>query len=456
VNLGAYLGPRAVVPCLSGLKVLTGPYRIGAANARVRAVLTNTVPTCPYRGAGVPETAFVVERMVDMAARRLGLDPIEIRRRNLVGPDQLPWTSPTGATMHSVDYPAVFEAAVARFGQPGGVEAHPHAEGPRRGMGVAFTIEGYGTTFDEAAEFCVDSDGGIEVRIGTKSSGQSHETSYAQIAADALDVDPASIVIVQGDTDRIRRGHGTGASRSITTGGSAILRSAATLLNEARADASTLLQCAPDRLVYRAGCFEVSGTQPRASVDLATLARSRPDRRIHVTDSFRPDCFTFPGGCHVAEVEVDVETGAVEILRYVAVHDAGVAVNPTVVEGQLHGGIAQGIGAALMEAVRYDEVGEAVTATFLDYALPRADNLPRFEIILSGTPCASNLLGAKPVGEAGTVAAPPAILNAIVDALRGFGVEHIDLPATPERVREALERARRSRQQAQTQDRTLP
>jgi carbon-monoxide dehydrogenase large subunit len=443
VNLGAYLAPRAVVPCISGVKVLTGPYRIAAAAAHVDAVHTNTVPTCPYRGAGVPETAFAVERLVDMAAQKLGLDPAEMRRRNLVAASDLPWPTPTGPTLHSVDFPAVLEAALERFRQ-----VDRRAEGPdsgdgtlRRGVGLAFTIEAYGTAYEEAAELIVDGAGTVELRIGTKSGGQSHETSYAQIAADALGLSPGAIRVLQGDTWLIERGHGTGASRSITTGGSAIKRAAENLIAEAQALAATLLQCRPDDLRYHAGRF-VLASRSGVEIDLGAIARQQPDGQLHIRGVFQPDRATFPGGCHVASVEVDIETGAVALLDYVAIHDAGTAINPMVVEGQLKGGIAQGIGAALMEVARYDDdSGQAITATFLDYAIPRAADLSALTVGLQGTACASNPLGAKAVGEAGTVAAPAAIANAIVAALADLGVEHIDLPATPAAIWHALSRA---------------
>lgn len=439
VNLGAYLAPRAVVPCLTGIKVLTGPYKVPAAAARVDAVHTNTVPTCPYRGAGAPETAFAIERLVDMAAHRLGLDPAEMRRRNLVATTDLPWSTPTGPTLHSVDFPAVFEEALARFHS---IDSGPPAEGNRRrGTGIAFTIEAYGTTYEEAAELIVDATGTVEVRIGTKSGGQSHETGYAQIAADALGLSPASIRILQGDTWLIERGHGTGASRSITTGGSAISRAAENLIAAARDLAATLLQCRPEQLDYSAGRFTLA-QRPGVEIDLGTIARQQPDGRLHIKGVFKPDRSTFPGGCHIASVEVDIETGTVALLDYVAVHDAGVAINPMVVEGQIKGGVAQGIGAALMEAVRYDaDSGQAITATFLDYAMPRAADLSLISVGLRGTACASNPLGAKAAGEAGTVAAPAAVANAIVDALADLGVEHIDLPATPAAIWRALHRA---------------
>lgn len=443
VNLGAYLAPRGVVPCLSGVKALTGPYRIPAAAAHVDAVLTNTVPTCPYRGAGVPETAFVVERLVDMAARRLGFDPAEIRRRNLVTPAELPFTTPTGMTMHSVDFPAVFTKALAQSGwqrkyRENATFPHPTR---RRGTGLAFTIEAYASNYEEQAELIADADGTVEVRIGTKSGGQSHETSYAQIAADALDLYPDRVRVLQGDTSLIERGHGTGASRSITTGGSAIKLAAGTLLSEARARAATLVQCRPDELRYQRGRFH-HVSRAGVEIDLGAIARQQPSGVLHVRGVFRPHRATFPGGCHVANVEVDTETGIVTLLDYTVLHDAGTAINPMVVAGQLKGGVAQGIGAALMEIARYDaDSGQAITATFLDYAIPRAADLAVIDIGLHGTPCASNPLGAKAVGEAGTVGAPAAIANAIVAALADLGVEHIDLPATPALIWQVLQNA---------------
>jgi carbon-monoxide dehydrogenase large subunit len=442
VNLGAYLAPRGVMPCLNGIKVLSGPYAVEAVAAQVRGVLTNTVPTCPYRGAGAPETSFVVERLIDLAAARLKMDPAELRRRNLLGPDELPWRSPTGLTLHSVDFPSLLERALIVSGWTEKRAAARGTDCRRTGIGVAFGIEGFGTSFDEDAEIMADGDGRIEIRIGTKSSGQSHETTYAQIAADALGLRPSDIFVIQGDTARIARGNGTGASRSLTTGGSAILRASEAFLSAARSTAAELLQRAPDEIRYAAGCFEPLDDYSGASVSLATIARSLPGGRLHVSASFRPSHPSFPAGCHVAEVEVDIDTGTVDLISYVVVHDAGMAVNPAVVEGQLHGGIAQGIGAALMEACRYDAAGQAITASFFDYAMPQADDLPAFTTLLLAVPCESNPLGAKAVGEAGTVASPPAVVNAIVDALADLGVDHLDLPATPERVWEAIRNAR--------------
>ena len=440
VNLGAYLSPRGVVPCVSGLKVLTGPYRIDAAFGEVAAYFTNTPPTCTYRGAGAPETAFVIERLVDMAALRLGKDPARLRQVNLLQPSQIPWVSPVKTKMHSVDFPAVLNTALDRSDY---FEKRrlPRAKGRvRRGIGLAFTIEGYGTAFNELAEIVVQRGRRLEVRIGTKSSGQSHETTYAQIVADVIGIAPDEVAITQGQTEIIARGNGTGASRSLTTGGSAILRAANVLLDTARTSAAELMQCAPHDLLYESGQFK-HRSRSGSMISLDAIADAAPSGRLHVSAEFRPADSTFPSGCHVAEVALDTETGNVTVLNYHAVHDAGIAINPMVVEGQLHGAIVQGMGAALMETMHFDpDSGQILTATFQDYAMPRADNVSQFDVVLEGLPCASNPLGAKPVGEGGTVTAPAAVINAIVDAINDPLVEDISLPASSEKLWEILRR----------------
>ena len=440
VNLGAYLSPRGVIPCVSGLKVLTGPYRIEAAFGEVAAYFTNTPPTCTYRGAGAPETAFAIERLVDLAGRRLGIDPARMREMNLLQPSETPWLSPVKTKIHSVDFPAMLNAALDQAGYFEKRRAPRETGHIRRGLGLAFTVEGYGNAFNESAEIIVESGRKLEVRIGTKSSGQSHETTYAQILADALGIAPDDIAVTQGQTDIIAKGNGTGASRSLTTGGSAILRAASVLLDSARVSAAELMQCAPDNLVYEAGQF-THRNSPGSMISLGEIADASPSGRLHVSAEFRPADSTFPSGCHIAEVALDSETGATTILSYHAVQDAGVAINPMVVEGQLHGAIAQGIGAALMETMRFDsDSGQILTATFQDYAMPRAHNFTQFSILLQGMHCASNPLGAKPVGEAGTVTAPAAVINAIVDALNDPRIEDVDMPATPDKLWSIMQR----------------
>jgi len=433
VDLGAYLSPRGVMPALTSLKTITGPYLIENAHGRVRGFLTNTVPTCTYRGAGAPESAYAIERLVDMAAAKLSIDPVEIRRRNIIKTESLPWQAPTGVTFHSVDFPAILDAASKSVSV---VKPRKKSDRLWYGSGFAFTIECYSASFGESAEIVVKGAEPIEIRIGTQSAGQSHETTYAQIASDLFGLPNESFKIIQGDTTLVGQGNGTGASRSLTVGGSAIIRASTELIEKSRLLAAELMQCSAESLVYAAGTFSHKGS----SIDLFTLSDSQPGGSIRASSDFKPSQFTIPGGCHVAKVEVDLETGRVRLLEYRLFQDAGVAVNPMVVEGQLHGGIVQGIGAALREAVRFDpESGQLITASFQDYAMPRAQDACRLDVILLGVPCASNLIGAKPVGEAGTVGAPPAIVNAILNAINSANVQHIELPATPERVWRAIQ-----------------
>jgi carbon-monoxide dehydrogenase large subunit len=440
IALGAWLAPRGVIPTVSGLKVLTGAYAIPAAHAFIRAVHVNTPPTAPYRGAGVPETMFVLERLVDLAATKLRVDPVDLRRRNAIRPASLPWTSPTGTIHHSVDYPALIGAALAKA--PPLPRSRASKSRMLRGRGVSLSLEAYGAAFDEQAEMQAHADGRVEVRIGTMSSGQGHATVYRQIAADALGLKPETISVLQGDTDAIERGNGTGASRSITTGGSALWLAARKLLHEARAAAGRALQAEPDLLSWRDGRFETASGGVPASIDFAGLA-AIAGRSLIAKAVFRPQKVNIPAGCHLAEVEVDPETGVVTLLSYVAVQDSGVAINPRIVMGQMHGGVAQGIGEAMLERLVWDkDNGQLLTASFMDYAMPRADDLPAFDISLVANRCASNLLGAKAAGECGPVAAPPAIVNAVVDALRPLGVTHLEMPLTPERVWSAIKEAR--------------
>jgi carbon-monoxide dehydrogenase large subunit len=302
------------------------------------------------------------------------------------------------------------------------------------GLGVANAIECCGSAFDESAEIVADADGGATILIGTKSSGQSHETSYAQIAAEVLGLPPGRVRVVQGDTDAIGRGNGTGACRSLTTGGSALLRATEALVENGRRMAAEQLEASPADIAYAAGTYSIAGTDRRV-----TLAELAAESRLAGEASFRPADGTWPAGCHVAEVEVDPETGRVALLRYAFAHDVGRTVNPMVVLGQLQGGLVQGIGQALMEHAVYDpDSAQVMAGSFMDYAMPRASDIPAFDGALLCTPTALNPRGAKAVGEAGPTAAPPAVMSAILDALAPLGVAHLDMPATPERIWRAI------------------
>lgn len=437
-NLGAYLAPRGAVPPANTLKCVPGPYLVPAAELEIRGVHTNTAPTCSYRGAGAPEGINVIERLLDIAAEATGLDRVELRRRNLVSESALPYETVSGLVYDSGRFEAAMEAALAGADWSG-FEARRRdsaARGRLRGIGLANMIEASGFGYSETATLRVHHDGGIDILIGTMSSGQGHATVYAQIAADALGLPLERFRMRQGDTAEVPTGSGTGASRSLTVGGSAVLLCAARLRDEAVEAFARIHAIEPGALAYEDGHVHRRGWSLGALESLA-----EPDRPFEASATFSPGDYTFPNGCHVAEVEIDPETGRTALLRYTAVQDVGRAVNPLVIKGQLHGGITQGIGQAMIERVVYDESGQLLTGSFMDYGLPRAADVPPMHIELLEVPAPSNPLGAKAVGEAGTIAAPPAIINAILHALRPLGVRSIDMPATPERVWHAIRRA---------------
>ncbi len=438
--LGAYFSPRALVSPIAGGRTLPGVYDIPAASIDVRAMFTNTVPTAPYRGAGQPETMFLIERLADRAARMLGISPVEIRRRNMIAPDALPYVNAFGITYDTGDFPANL-ARAREFADWDGFEARRDEARDRRrlrGIGLSSTIEACGMHLDEQALVRMGRDGKAEILIGTMSNGQGHETVYAQLAAEALDCAAGDVTIVQGDTDRIATGNGTGASRSLTVGGSALFLACRDLVEQGRIAAAELLQADAASVEPCPGGFRVRGTERMAT--WAAVAGHRGG--LAAEHRFNPDNYTFPSGCHVCEVEIDPETGVVALEAYTMVHDVGRAVNVSVVAGQLEGGVTQGIGQALLENVRYDVDGQVVTGSFLDYAMPRADEIPSFRLELAGIPSIVNPLGAKSVGEAGPTAAPPAVINAVLDALAPLGVDHIEMPATPESVWRAIRSAK--------------
>lgn len=433
-NLGAWLGPRAVNPAISGAKLLSGGYCIPAGRIEVDGVFTNTVPTCPYRGAGAPEVIFLIERLVDLGARRLGLAPDEVRRRNLVPAMLYPTIG--GVTYEACDLPAVLDRALALADWPRFPMRRDQAaaQGRLRGIGLSISLEAYGAGVEESAELTLAGDGAAELRIGTQSAGQSHATVYALLVAERLGVAAARVSVVQGDTDRVRTGQGTVASRSLTIGGSAAVRACEGIIAAGLPIAGGLLEAALPDIVFTDGQYRVVGTDRSVSV---TEAASEAGG-LSAEAGFRASGYNFPYGCHVAELEIDPGTGAVTLVAYAAVQDSGRAVSPMVVAGQLHGGLAQGIGQALLERCAYDGGGQVLSASFMDYALPRGGDLPAFRLALHELPTASNPIGAKAVGEAGPTAAPPAVINAIVDALAAYGIEHIEMPATPERIWRAM------------------
>ena len=451
-NMGAYLSTFApYIPTFAGTSVLASIYGFQALYANVIGVFTHTVPVDAYRGAGRPEANYLVERVVDAAARELGIDRVELRRRNMVPPSAMPHSTPVGKTYDSGDFRAVLDAGLEKIGWGGfgARRAASGARGKRRGIGIAYYLEATGGDPTERAEIRFAEDGHVEVYVGTQSTGQGHETAYVQLISNRLGVDAERVRIRQGDTDTIPVGWGTGGARSLYSEGQAILVTTDSVIAKGKQAAAEVLEAAPADISFADGRFSIVGTD--RGIDILQLAetqrvkaaRGEAATTLDAVEVANIDFHTFPNGCHMAEVEVDPETGEVEVLRYVVCDDFGKAVNPLIVRGQVQGGVAQGFGQAVLERTAYDpESGQLLSGTFMDYALPRADDLPDIEVELLEIPCATNPLGVKGAGEAGAVGSPPAVINAIIDALAGDGVRHLDMPATPQAVWKALAEAR--------------
>ncbi|CAK0771536.1 aerobic carbon-monoxide dehydrogenase large subunit [uncultured Gammaproteobacteria bacterium] len=445
-NLGAYLSSFApAIPTLAGSPLLAGVYTTPAIYARVRGVFTNTAPVDAYRGAGRPEAAFVVERLVDVAARRLGLNPAEIRRRNLIPASAMPYRTPTGKTYDSGDFARTLDQALIAADVVGFAARRVEAagRGRRRGLGLACYIEACAGGSPEQATVRVAADGRVEVLIGTQSSGQGHETAYAQIIAERFGLAADAIEVVQGDTDRVAWGMGTDGSRSGPIGGAALAQAAGKVLDAARFRAAVLLDAEVEAVRFADGLFIATGTNHSVTwaevAAAAVIDNDQPGPAFEEVARWKPPAATFPNGSHVCEVEIDPETGAITIPRYTVVDDFGTMINPLLVAGQVHGGVAQGIGQALHERCVYDsDNGQLLTGSFSDYGPPRAEDLPSISLSFAPTRCPTNALGMKGAGEAGAIGAPPAVINAVVDALANWradwGVTHVDMPATPERV----------------------
>jgi aerobic carbon-monoxide dehydrogenase large subunit len=448
-DCGAYLSRVGANVHLNGDAVTPGCYRWSAYRFDAAGVFTTAVPTAPYRGAGRPEAIFAVERAVDDLAHALGLDPAEVRRRNFPATDEFPFRSIGGLTYDSGDYARDLDTAVRAVGYAGwrDEQARRRATGDTRriGIGIASYIDrcGTGPGMSEYAAVRVARSGEVEVATGLGPTGQGTATSLAQIVADRLRVDLDAIEVVHGDTARVPRGKGTFGSRSMSVGGVAVARATDRVADAVRRAAATLLEVHEDDLELSHGGVGVRGA-PGTRLDLAAVAAAVEDGEVDgvdalaATDDHDPDGFTYPSGTHVVVVEVDIETGEVEVLRFVAVDDCGEVVNPALLAGQLHGGVAQGIGQALYEGAVHDPDGNLVTSSLVDYLVPSAPDLPDLELHRAATRGANDL-GTKGAGESGTIGAPPAVINALVDALRDLGVDDVPMPATPERVWAAIE-----------------
>jgi carbon-monoxide dehydrogenase large subunit len=445
--LGAYAhGGGAPIHLALTAKVITSVYQVPVIDLESRAVLTHTNVVSAYRGAGRPEAIFLIERLMDRAAAELKLDPAELRRRNLIAPSMLPYKTAVGETYDSGDFPRILEQALAAADWAGFEQRKrdSQARGKLRGRAVSTFLEWTGVVHQEQVRLQVEGDGpnAGKVRVFTamQAMGQGIETSYVQILADTLQIDPARIEIVQGDSDEAQ-GIGSMGSRSLYIGGSAMFTASNEAIEQGRQLAAGALEAPAADLVYANGRFAVEGTD--LGIDLFDVAAKQPERRIVINTLQKVGGPSWPNGCHVCEAEVDPETGAAQIVRYTTVDDVGRVINPLIVAGQIHGGIAQAVGQALFEAVRYDrDSGQLMTGSFMDYALPRADDLPGITTITDESqPCKINPLGAKGVGELGTVGATPTVVNALLDALRPLGVQDIDMPATSERVWRAMREA---------------
>ena len=448
-NMGAYLSNFAPeIPTFSGAVMHSGVYAIPAIHVAVKGVFTNTVPVDAYRGAGRPEAAYALERLIDVAARRLGVASDELRRRNFIPPAVMPHATPLGLVYDSGDFARNMRDALAAIDAAGFAarRAEARAHGRYRGLGQAVYIEQSGFPPDEFAELRFDPAGTLTVLMGSQSSGQGHQTAYSQLASERLGLALDKIRVLQGDTAMIGFGRGTGGSRSLPVGGAALVHAADKLVAKGKKIAAHLLEAAEADIAFADGVFTIAGTDRTVSIEAVARTAFNPaqlppglEPGFAETGHFTPPAPTFPNGCHGCEVEIDPETGQIAILRYVVVDDFGAVINPLLLRGQVHGGIAQGVGQAMLERCVYEEgSGQLITGSLTDYTLPRAEDLPTLDFRYNVVPCRTNPLGVKGAGEAGAIGAPPALVNAVVDAVAELGIDHLDMPLTPERLWRAL------------------
>jgi carbon-monoxide dehydrogenase large subunit len=454
-NVGAYVSSdRNLLATFSNIATLVGVYTFPAAHVQVFSVLTNTNSTAPYRGAGRPESTYVIERLIDDTARELGMDLLELRRKNLIPASAMPYKTALGPTYDCGEFERNMDAAL-KLADVAGFPARREAakkRGVLRGIGIANAIEQAAGPQPEFAEIRFSPSGSATLFMGSKNQGQGHETTFKQILHERLGLDPHEVKYVDGDTDRVGWGMGTMGSRSTVIGGSAVVTAADKVVAKGTKIAAKLLEAAEGDIKFADGKFSVVGTDKAVELKAVARAAFNPaqlppgvEPGLYETGTFVPKQATWPNGTHVCEVEVDPDTGDVQLVGYVIVDDVGTVINPITLKGQVHGGVAQGVGQALMEQVVYDrESGQLLTATFMDYAMPRADTFPDMHVESHPVPTKLNPLGAKGAGEAGTVGALPVVINAVVDALAPLGVRSLDMPASPERVWEAIRSARAS------------
>jgi len=444
--IGAYL-QHSMPAFVLNAGTLAGVYRTPAMHVDITAVFSNTNPMRPYRGNGRPEAAYVIERMVDLAAAELGMDPTELRRRNYVPPSAMPFKTGLTFTYDSGEFEKNMDLALDLADRKGvkARKAEARKRGKLLGFGLSNTIERAGAPSTEGAEVRFDRSGSLILFSGSNSQGQGHETVFKQLVCDRLGLDPKEAQYIQGDTDQVFYGEGTGGSRSATLAGSAFHLATEKVVTKARAIAANMLKVEEADLKFDEGVYSTNKTNrtlsvkeiAAASFDTANLPRGM-EPGLFATAVYKAPVNNYPNGCHTCELEIDRETGKVEITRYSVVDDFGTVLNPLLLHGQVHGGIAQGAGQALMEDIHFDASGQLVTASFMDYAMPHAHDLCDMEVESNPVPTKTNPLGVKGAGEAGCVGALPAVANALVDALSEFGVKHIEMPATPERIWRAM------------------
>ena len=465
-NMGAYLSTFApCVPTYLYATLLAGVYSTPAIYAEVKAVFTNTVPVDAYRGAGRPEASYLLERLVDVIAADTGIDRIKLRRMNFIAPDAFPYQTPVALQYDSGDYGATLDGALkaADFAGFPARRAAAKAAGKLRGIGVSTYVEACGIApsavvgslgaragLYEVANIRVHPTGSVTVFTGTHSHGQGHETTLAQLVCSQLGVPMDQVEVVHGDTAKIPFGMGTYGSRSLAVGGSAMVKAMDKIIAKGRKIAAHLMEASVEDVEFKDGSFTVAGTDKSKTLTDVSLAAYVPhnypieelEPGLEETAFYDPKNFTYPGGCHICEVEIDPETGVTRVVNFTAVDDVGRVINPMIVEGQIQGGVAQGIGQALLENAVYDSAGQLVSGSMMDYTMPRADNVPSISVGTEVTLCTHNPLGVKGCGEVGAIGSPPAVINAVVDALAEFGVRHLDMPASPQKIWSIIQAAR--------------
>ena len=464
-NIGAYLSTFAAsVPTYLYGTLMAGVYTTPAIYCEVKTVFTNTVPVDAYRGAGRPECTYLLERLVNKAAGEIGIDPVQIRQQNMIQPDQFPYQTPVALQYDVGDYPASFDTALQASDYAGFEKRRAESEsnGKRRGIGISTYIEACGIApsavagalgaragLYESAQVRVHPTGSVTVYTGSHSHGQGHETTFAQLVSESFGIPIDQVEIKHGDTGEVQFGMGTYGSRSIAVGGPAILKACNKVIDKAKKIAAHILEASEADIEFKDGKFTVSGTDREMAFGEVSLAAYVPhnypieelEPGLDENAFYDPLNFSYPAGCHICEVEIDPETGTVDITSFTAVDDVGRVINPMIVEGQVHGGVAQGVGQALLEGCVYDDSGQLLTGSYMDYTMPRADNLPNLNVGTQSVMGASNPLEVKGVGEVGAIGSPPAVINAILNALAPLGVDDISMPATPSKVWQAIQNA---------------